>query len=108
MKRFLMRIVIALIAFAAGVTAATVFGGLLGLNSKRECRRPVQVAVAPVVRELHFEAPALPEPPLPPVAPVPPVAPLPPDAEKEMRMSIRLPDGTVRIIELKGGHIQEK
>ena len=99
MKRFMLRTVIALVAFAAGVTAATVFGGLLGWESKRECRKAVYVAPAPppaahsCPNSLRLQ--------LPPPPPAPPAAPLPPKVTKQTHVSVTLPDGKVHVIETK-------
>ena len=97
MRRYLLRAFIALFAFAAGVAAATLFGGWLGLNSLTERPRAVHVSSEPrsCPSKRRLEAPLPPEPPLPTVAP------LPPDAGREMRFSVRMPDGTVRVIEMK-------
>ncbi len=100
MRRYVLRAFVALFAFAAGVAAATLFGGWLGLHSLTERPRAVHVSSQPrsCPSKLRFEAPLPPEPPLPPVA-----VPLPPNAGREMRFSVRLPDGTVRVIEMKDG-----
>jgi len=104
MRRYLLRAFIALFAFAAGVAAAALFGGLLGLHSLREHPVAVQVSSQPrsCPSKSRLEAPLPPEPPLPPVAP------LPPNAGREMRFSVRLPDGTVRVIEMKEGEKLEQ
>lgn len=104
MRRYLLRAFIALFAFAAGVAAATLFGGWLGLNSLTERHRAVHVSTQSrsCPTKLRLEAPLPPEPPLPPVAP------LPPNAGREMHFSVRLPDGTVRVIEMKAdGKVEE-
>jgi len=98
MKRFMLRVVIALITFAAGVVAATVLGGLLGWGSKTECRKAVYAAPAPPPA-LHSCPNSLR--PLPPPPPAPPAAPLPPKVTKRTRVSIPLPDGRVQVIETK-------
>ena len=105
MRRYLLRAFIALFAFAAGVAAATLFGGWLGLNSLTERHRAVHVSSQPrsCPSKQRLEAPLPPEPPLPPV-----VVPVPPNEGREMRFSVRLPDGTVRVIEMKAGEKVEE
>ena len=73
MRRYLLRAFIALFAFAAGVAAATLFGGWLGLNSLTERPRAVHVSSEPrsCPSKRRLEAPLPPEPPLPTVAPLP-------------------------------------
>jgi len=95
MRRFLIRLAIALVAFIVGVTAATVFGGLFGQRAQRRCveHDPVAyVAPPPSPAEnrscpLHrFDTPAPPE---------------PPKFEKSMRIRVRAADGTFREVEIK-------
>jgi len=107
MRRFLIHMVIALVAFTVGVTAASIFGGVFGTRTKRHSERSVYVA--PPMPAEHRSCPSkrfevVPVPPVAPVAPVtpaPPVAPTAPKASKETRIRIRRPDGTVRVIELQ-------
>lgn len=104
MRRFLIRLAIALVAFIVGVTAATVAGGLFGLRAQRRCvegDRGAYVAPPAPPAEHHscpvrrFDIPAPPEPPAPPAAPEPP------KVEKRTRIRVRSADGTVKVIEIK-------
>ena len=107
MKRLLLRFVIALITFAAGVVAATVLGALLGWGAKSECRKAVYAAPAPppaahsCPNSFRLQLP-------PPPPPAPPAAPLPPKVMKQTRVSITLPDGTVRVVETKTDAVELK
>ena len=105
MRRFLLRFVIALVTFAAGVAAATVLGGLLGWGSKGECRKAAYVAPPPPPPAAHScpNAFRLLSPP-----PPPPPAPLPPKATKLTRVRITLPDGSVRVVETKSDTFELK
>ncbi|HYY95285.1 MAG TPA: hypothetical protein VE713_12270 [Pyrinomonadaceae bacterium] len=101
MRRFLIHLAIALVAFIVGVTAATVFGGFSGLRVQHRCAggdRGVFVAPPPVPAE-HRSCPAhrfdIPAPPLPPA---PPDA---PKSERTMRIHVRAADGTVKEVEIK-------
>src|ERR1043166_8691970 len=94
MRRFLIHLAIALVAFIVGVTAATIFGGFNGLRAQQHrCAGGDQGA---------FVAPLPPSaPPAPPEPPAPPAAPETPKSEKTMRMRVRVADGTVKDIEIK-------
>src|SRR5947209_3416345 len=104
MRRFLIRLAIALVAFIVGVTAAAVFGGIFGQRAQRRCLesdRDAYVAPPPMPAEYHscpahqFDIRALPEPPAPPAAPEPP------KLGKGMRIRVRAADGTVKEVEIK-------
>jgi hypothetical protein len=101
----MLRFVVALITFAAGVAAATVLGALLGWGSKGECRKAVYVAPPPAVHSCPNSF-RLQLPPPPPPAPL--VAPLPPKVTKQTRFSITLPDGSVRVVETKTNAVELK
>src|SRR5947209_15426308 len=97
MRRFLIRLAIALVAFIVGVTAAAVFGGIFGQRAQRRCLesdREAYVAPPPMPAEHHncpahqFEIRALPE---------PPAAPETPKVEKNMHIRVRAADGTVKV-----------
>jgi hypothetical protein len=103
MRRHLIRLAIALVAFILGVTAATVFGGRLGPRTQHRCvggDRSAFVVPPPVPAEHHscpahrFEIPAPPEPPAPPAVPEPPKS-------GKMRIRVRAADGTVKEVEIK-------
>jgi hypothetical protein len=104
MRRFLIRLAIALVAFIVGVTAATIFGGLFGLRAQRRCvggglgPGTYVVAPAPLPAE-HRSCPVrrfdIPEPPAPPAAPEPP------KLEKRTRIRVRSADGTVKEVVIK-------
>jgi hypothetical protein len=96
MRRLLIHLAVALVAFVVGVKLAWAFGLLFGACSSAEEVRPVYAA--PVVvsaprcktkaaPRVYMEAPP---PPAPPAAPQPP---------KQTRVTVRSPDGTVRVIE---------
>ena len=104
MRRYLIRLAIALVAFIIGVTAATVLGGIFGPRTQHRCvggDRSAFVAPPPMPAEHHscpahrFDTPAPPEPPAPPAVPAPP------KFEKSMRMRVRAADGTVKDVEVK-------
>ena len=102
MRRFLIRLAIALVAFIVGVTAAAVFGGLFGQRAQRGCpNREAYVAPPPAPAEHHscpghqFEIRALPAPPAPPAVPEPP------KPGKRIRIQVRAADGTVQVVEMK-------
>jgi hypothetical protein len=102
MRRYLIRLAIALVAFIVGVTAATVLGGFSGRRAQRRCfERDAFVAPPPVPAEHHscpahqLEIRELPAPPAPPAAPEPP------KFGKKMRVRVRAADGTVKDIEIK-------
>lgn len=111
MRRFLIHLAIALVAFILGVTAATVLGGFSGLRVQHRCAggdRGVFVAPPPVPAE-HRSCPAhrfdIPAPPEPPAPPAPPDA---PKSERTMRIRVRAADGTVKEVELKTGKDAEQ
>ena len=98
MRRFLIRLAIALVAFIVGVTAATLFAGLFGQRAQRRCverDRGAYVAPPAPPAEHHscpvrrFDIPA------------PPAAPEPPKVEKRTRIRVRSADGTVKEVVIK-------
>ena len=101
MPQMFLRIVIALVTFGAGVATSTVFSAVFGSSSspaRYEYVRPTRgKRPCPNSRQFMSEFPP------PPVAPAAPVAPeLPPPPPKpteKKRVTIKLPDGTVQIIE---------
>src|SRR5438045_6773654 len=108
MRRHLIRLAIALVAFIIGVTAATVLGGTFGQRAQRRCLerdRDAYVAPPPMPAEHHscpahrFDIPAPPE---------PPAAPEPPKFEKRMRIRARAADGTAKEVEIKTGKDAEQ
>src|ERR1043165_9443844 len=117
MRRFLIHLAIALVAFIVGVTAATVFGGFNGLRVQHRCAggdRGVFVAPPPVPAEHRscpahrFDIPAPPEPPAPPAATAVPATPDAPKSERTMRIRVRTADGTVKEVEIKTGKDAEQ
>jgi len=117
MRRFLIHLAIALVAFIVGVTAATVFGGFSVLRVQHRCAggdRGAFVAPPPVPAE-HRSCPAhrfdIPAPPAPPALPEPPAPPAATDApksERTMRIRVRAADGTVKEVEIKTDKDAEK
>src|ERR1043165_6795787 len=106
MRRFLIHLAIALVAFIVGVSAATIFGGFNGLRAQQHrCAGGDQgafVAPLPPAAAEHrsfpmhrFDLPTPPEPPAPPAAPETP------KSEKTMRMRVRVADGTDKDTEIK-------
>jgi hypothetical protein len=93
-----LRIVIALVTFGAGVATSTVFSAVFGSSSSTTRYGYVRPAhgkrPCPNSRQLMSELPP------PPVAPAAPVLPPPPPKPTEKkRVTIKLPDGTVQVIE---------
>jgi hypothetical protein len=107
MRRFLIHLAIALVAFVVGVTAATILGGFNGLRARQQHRcaggdSSAFVAPLPPAAAEHrscpmhrFDIPAPPEPPAPPAAPEAP------KSDKTMRMRVHVADGSVKEIEIK-------
>lgn len=114
MRRFLIHLAIALVAFIVGVTAATILGGFNGPRAQQQHRcaggdQGAFVAPLPPAAAEHrscpmhrFDLPAPPEPPAPPAAPETP------KSEKAIRMRVRAADGTVKEIEIKTGKDAEQ
>lgn len=116
MRRFLIRLTIALVAFIVGVTTASIFGGLFGARSQHRCvERDAYVAPPPMPAE-HHSCPSMHHldmhaPPAMPAAPAmaePPAAPEPPKFEKNMRIRVRTADGTVKEVEIKTEKVAEQ
>lgn len=110
MRRFLIRLIIALAAFVVGVTAATVFGNNFGRRAQQHrcVGGDTGAFVAPLPPPApaeHHSCPAhrfdIPAPPEPPAPPAPPAAPQPPKFEKTMRIRVRAADGTAKDVEIK-------
>jgi hypothetical protein len=113
MRRFLIHLAIALVAFIVGVTAATTLGGFNGPRApQHRCAGgdsgPFVAPLPPVPAEhrscpMHrFDIPAPPEPPALPAAPEAP------KSEKSVHMRVRVTDGTVKDIEIKTGKDAEQ
>ncbi|HVF56569.1 MAG TPA: hypothetical protein VM934_10490 [Pyrinomonadaceae bacterium] len=105
MRRLSLHIAIAIIAFVVGVTAAAIFGASFmprARNSSRVYMGPRSewrghgCRHAPRAPQVLGELPALPEPPAMPEPPPPPAALKP---SKSVRVIVRRPDGSVRVIE---------
>lgn len=98
MPQMFLRIVIALVTFGAGVATSTVFSAVFGAASsttRYESVRPARgKRPCPNSRQFMSEFP-----PSPPVAPVAPELPPPPKPTEKKRVTIKLPDGTVQVIE---------
>ena len=99
MRRLLIHLAVALVAFVVGVKLAWAFGLVFGASAKPEDVRPVYAAPyaisapsckAKAAPRVFIDAPAPPAPPAPPAAPQPP---------KQTSVRIRRPDGTVHVIE---------
>lgn len=99
MPQMFLRIVIALVTFGAGVATSTVFSAVFGSSSsptRHESVRPARVKrPCPNSRQFMSEFP----PPVVPAAPVAPELPPPPKPTEKKRVTIKLPDGTVQVIE---------
>ena len=114
MRRFLIHLAIALIAFIVGVTAATVLGGLFGLRAQQHrCaggdRGAFVAPLPPPAPAEHYSCPAHRfDAPAPPVPPAPPAAPEPPKVEKTTRVRVRAADGTVKEVEIKTEKVAEQ
>lgn len=97
MPQMFLRIVIALVTFGAGVATSTVFSAVFGAASsttRYESVRPARgKRPCPNSRQFMSEFPP------PPVAPVAPELPPPPKPTEKKRVTIKLPDGTVQVIE---------
>lgn len=102
MRRLLLHLGIALIAFVIGITTAMMFGVFSGPRAvQAPCAPVVQFEPLPPPPGAHGHHPFMHElPPLPPLPPAPPAAPLPPsDPSQRTRIVIRRGDGSVQIIE---------
>jgi len=97
MPQMFLRIVIALVTFGAGVATSTVFSAVFGSSSSTTRYGYVRPAhgkrPCPNSRQFMSEFPP------PPVAPVAPELPPPPKPTEKKRVTIKLPDGTVQVIE---------
>ncbi len=98
MPQMFLRIVIALVTFGAGVATSTVFSAVFGSSSsatRNEYVRPARgKKPCPNSRQFMSELP-----PPPPAAPVAPELSPPPKPTEKKRVTIKLPDGTVQVIE---------
>ncbi len=101
MPHLLLRIAIALVTFGAGLMTATVFSAIFGATPATpvyESVRPThRKRPCPNSRQSLNELPPLPAMPAMPEAPEPPPPPAKPTVSK--RVTIKLSDGTVRVIE---------
>lgn len=96
MSRTLLRLAIALVTFAAGVATATVFSAVFGVtpaSSFNEMKRsdPPRRRPCPHSRQSLSELPAAPE--------FPPAMPAMPEPVIKKRVTIKLPDGSVQVVE---------
>lgn len=115
MPQMILRVAIALVAFGAGVTASTVFSAIFGsaLTTPRvESVRPGPSKQHRCPNSLRSMS-ELPPPPvvIPDVPAMPDVPPPPPVAVKptiKKRVTIKLPDGTVRVIESSVETVERK
>ncbi len=101
MRRLLLHLAIALIAFVIGITTAMMFGAFSGpREAKAPCAPVVQFEPPPPLPGVRGHFPFTHElPPLPPLPPAPPAAPLPPESPQRARIVIRRGDGSVQVIE---------
>jgi len=100
MPQMFLRIVIALVTFGAGVATSTVFSAVFGSSSsttRYESVRPAR-GKRPCPNSRQFMSEFPPSPPVAPAAPDLPPPPPPKPTEKK-RVTIKLPDGTVQVIE---------
>jgi hypothetical protein len=100
MRRLLLHLSTALVAFVLGVTTAIVFG-VFNFQGPRAERRFVPAArFEPAPRACPNSPKFFQEMPPPPLPPAPPLAPLPPEPlQKGTRVVIRRSDGSVKVIE---------
>lgn len=110
MRRLSLHLVIALLAFLVGVTAARILGVTSGLHVGGSRGEAFHAAPPPPhytaprkyscpgSRRMSEQQPLAPLPPLPPAPPAPPAA---PQSTKDVRVVIRTPDGKVQVIESK-------
>lgn len=102
MSRTLLRLAIALVTFAAGVATATVFSAVFGVtpaSSFNEMKRsdPPRRRPCPHSRQSLSELPPLPE--MPAAPEFPPAMPAMPEPVIKKRVTIKLPDGSVQVVE---------
>ena len=96
MSRMLLRLAIALVTFAAGVATATVFSAVFGVtpaSSFNEMKRPDP----PRRRPCPHSRPSLSE--LPPLPEMAPAMPAMSEPVIKKRVTIKLPDGSVQVVE---------
>ncbi|MCA1635236.1 MAG: hypothetical protein LC802_16475 [Acidobacteria bacterium] len=99
MRRLLLHLGIALIAFVIGITTAMMFGVFSGpREAQAPCAPVVQFEPPPPGAHGHFTF-THELPPLPPLPPALPAAPLPPEPVQKTRIVIRRGDGSVQVIE---------
>jgi len=100
MRRLLIHLAVALVAFVVGVKLAWAFGLVFGPSAQPGDVRPVYAPV--VVSAPSCRAKAAPRvsigAPVPPAPPAPPAAPRPP---QQTRVVISRPDGSVRVVETR-------
>lgn len=98
MRRLLIHLAVALVAFVVGVKLAWAFGLFFGAAPKPDEVWPVYAAPvtvgAPSCKAKAAPRVSMGVPPPPP--PAPPAAPQPP---RQTRVVVRSPDGTVRVVE---------
>lgn len=98
MRRLLIHLAVALVAFVVGVKLAWAFGAVFGAAVKPEDVRPVSVAPPAVM-----SAPSCKTAPriviAAPAPPAPPARPAAPKSTKQTRVVVRRPDGTVHVVE---------
>jgi hypothetical protein len=98
MRRLLIHLAVALVAFVIGVKLAWAFSAVFGSAAQPEDVRPVLIAPAAAV----MSAPSCKSAPRIVIeAPAPPAPPAVRKATKPTRVVIRRPDGTVHVVETK-------
>ena len=112
MRRFALLLLVALITFLAGVTAANLLGGRVGHRGHRHRFRRAYVerhgdtartSGCPYSRGLS----ELPAPAELPDAPEAPPAPAGVKSSKDIRVAVTMPDGTVKVVKPQAEHLKE-
>lgn len=116
MTQRILRVAVALVTFGAGAAAATVFNAVFG--SSPVVSRPNYASPAPYrtgcskMKSWRSRSESVPMPPpaavVPDVAPLPDAPPPPPRPVVKKRITIKLPDGTVRVIESGAESVGQK
>ncbi len=113
MPQMILRVVVALVTFGVGLTASTLFGAVFGSSQgvNRYMHAPRETGKRRPCPNSFRSMSELPPPPPVVVAPAVPDVPPPPPAPKPVikkRVTVKLPDGTVRVIESSVETVERK
>ena len=113
MPQMILRIAVALVTFFVGLTASTLFGAVFGSSSKANLymHAPRESGKRRPCPNSFRSMSELPPPPVVVAPAVPDVPPPPPPAPKPVikkRVTVKLPDGTVRVIESSVETVERK